>query len=77
VDEVERNDESMIYVVEMEKGKLSRLRMYPTRIDQCQANLAGTYDAKRIAVKMEALCREMETHAQWQEGEGCLEVALA
>ncbi|MGE5610955.1 MAG: CapA family protein [Bacillota bacterium] len=72
VDEIERNDETFIYVVETEQGKLRGVRMYPAMIDRCQVNRTTGNDARRIAVKMEALCREMGTRAEWREG--CLEM---
>ncbi|HEX2972335.1 MAG TPA: CapA family protein [Tepidisphaeraceae bacterium] len=74
VDEVERNDESFIFVVETEQAELKKVRLYPTLIEGCQATLAGYHDATRIAEEMETLCRELGTPTQWIERERCLEV---
>lgn len=61
VDEIEKNDESFIFVLEREPGQPLRLNLYPTYIDQFQANLATFHQQKAILLKMESLCRNLGT----------------
>ncbi len=61
VDEEERNDESFIFAVEVSAGSPRLLRLYPTVISNCQANLASAAHARGIVRKMNELCRQMKT----------------
>ena len=76
VDEVERNDESFIFLIEISDDKTFRLRLYPTVISDFQARLAEKNEARKIAAKMEKLCHEFNTSALWNEKEGYLEILL-
>jgi poly-gamma-glutamate synthesis protein (capsule biosynthesis protein) len=67
VDEVERNDESFIFVLETEDGTPRGLRLHPTVIRNFQARQASRTEGKRIAGKMRQLCRAFHTPANWSD----------
>lgn len=74
VDEIERNDESFIYMLETEDATPRRLRLYPTVIRNFQARRAGVVLGQHIAGKMQRLCRAFHTPAAWCEEEENLAV---
>jgi poly-gamma-glutamate capsule biosynthesis protein CapA/YwtB (metallophosphatase superfamily) len=74
VDEIDRNDESFIFTTEISDDKTFQLRLYPILIRHFQARLAEKNGAKKIALKMEKLCRELNTTARWHEEESYLEI---
>lgn len=76
VDEIERNDESFIFVVETSGGRVTGLRLYPTVISHMQAWLASPRDAVIIAARMQRLCARLGTRALWVEEEHCLEISV-
>ncbi len=76
VDEIERNDESFIFLVTVEKNQVSQISLYPTLIENFQARLATGNEAENIALKMQTLCAEMQTPAEWQEKEKLLRISL-
>lgn len=75
VDDIERNDESLIFTLEVDNGQPRRLVLYPTVIEDFQARLAGPR-SKSIAAKMGALCREMGTKILWLEARKSLIIKL-
>ncbi len=76
IDEIERNDESFIFVVETSGGRIDHIRLYPTVISHMQACLAGPRDAITIAARMQRLCAKIGTRARWVEEERCLEISV-
>ena len=74
VDELERNDESFIFVLETDFARLQRLRLYPIIIGQFQARLARRRESESIVAKMELLCKQFGTRTQWHAAEGYLAV---
>ncbi len=76
VDEVERNDESFIFFVDIGPTGPTRLRLYPTIIAQCQARVAPVSLAGEIAYKMTRLCEKIGTQTLWHEHEGYLEIPI-
>lgn len=76
VDEIERNDESFIFMVKARDGRITGLDLYPTVIDEFKANLAFTPRAELIAAKMKNLCLGFNTHALWNEDKGRLEIRI-
>jgi poly-gamma-glutamate capsule biosynthesis protein CapA/YwtB (metallophosphatase superfamily) len=76
VDGVERNDQSFLFVLELDGGQVQRLRLYPTVIRDFQARRAPSGDAEGIAAKMQRLCSELHTRAIWQGHEQCLSIEL-
>jgi len=72
VDDVERNDESFIFAVEITDGMLKNLRLYPTIIEDFQARLAKRDQALAIAEKMKKLSQEFGTDLAWDKTKRCL-----
>lgn len=69
VDDVERNDESFVWRVEVEDRRLYRLTLIPTVIRACQAGLAQGADRARIVQRMRGLCAALRTEtAETPEG---------
>jgi poly-gamma-glutamate synthesis protein (capsule biosynthesis protein) len=75
VDEVERNDESFIFTVDIHNGHTVGMRLHPTEIVDCQARMAKAGRAEEIAAKMARLCRRFGTPAHWLAKEAVLELA--
>lgn len=61
VDEVERNDESLIFVLDVDRVNGWQLRLYPTEIRRCQARLATSPRKEAIMSKFQTLCHELGT----------------
>jgi poly-gamma-glutamate capsule biosynthesis protein CapA/YwtB (metallophosphatase superfamily) len=76
VDEVERNDESFIFVLDMDDS-MRRIRLYPTVIHDCQARIAGAARAQIIASKMQTLCGKLGTDTQWNARQRLLQIEVA
>jgi poly-gamma-glutamate capsule biosynthesis protein CapA/YwtB (metallophosphatase superfamily) len=74
VDKVERNDESMIFVVNVVGGTVGKLSMYPVVIEQMRVMLADKDRASRIAERMRQLCAALGTLATWDGDHMRLEV---
>jgi poly-gamma-glutamate capsule biosynthesis protein CapA/YwtB (metallophosphatase superfamily) len=74
VDEIERNDESFVFMVEINEEETMGLRLYPTVIRNFQARRASAAEALQIAQKMQRLCHNMNTPTVWNEKEGDLSV---
>ena len=72
MDELERNDQGFVCVVELEGDRVRRLLLYPTVIGEFQARRACPDEAEAIAGKMGGLCAELHTNASWQEEEQAL-----
>lgn len=60
IDEIERNDESFIFVVETSEQNL-KLSLYPTYIHRFQANVAVRERKEAILSKMKELCKNLGT----------------
>lgn len=60
VDEIERNDESFLFILNQE-GNTFSLSLYPTIIQQFQNNLATFSRQKAIISKMQQLCEDLGT----------------
>ncbi len=77
VDDIERNDQSFIYVMEM-AGRIPRgVRLYPTLIRGCHASLAQGVHALNITGKMAELCAAFHTPTLWNPERQCLEIAYS
>lgn len=61
VDDVEKNDESFIFILEKEQDSSLKLYLYPTCISHFQANLASPHLERAILTKMESLCKDLGT----------------
>jgi poly-gamma-glutamate capsule biosynthesis protein CapA/YwtB (metallophosphatase superfamily) len=77
VDEVERNDESFIFVMDAAAGGVREITLYPTMIRRFQAVQASPAEARRIAQKMQALCEDLGAAAEWSDAERCLKISAA
>jgi poly-gamma-glutamate synthesis protein (capsule biosynthesis protein) len=75
VDEIERNDQSFLFVAETEKNQIRTLKLYPTVIRNCQARLAGSPEREEIIQKMQHLCAQLHTRTCWQK-DGYLEIEI-
>lgn len=75
VDQIERNDQSFIFVLKMRDRIWHGLRLYPTLIRDCHASRAKGIHALGISGKMKELCAAFGTHARWNEGQQWLEIA--
>ncbi len=76
VDEIERNDESFLFVVETGGGAVTGLRLYPIVISHMQARRAEPRDAWEIAAKMRRLCNRLGSLAHWIDEENSLEIPV-
>lgn len=76
VDEVERNDQSFIFVVELDPPRFKKITLYPTKIQNFQAVLADEEEAEEISLKMMALCKNLHTSTIWNSKEKLVEVRL-
>ncbi len=61
VDPVQRNDDSCIFCLDYDGGRLRRILLVPTVIRRCQARLAAGSDRGRIVRTMQALCARLGT----------------
>lgn len=59
IDEIERNDESFIFILENEQNSSLKLYLYPTCINQFQVNLASPRRERAILSQMESLCKDL------------------
>lgn len=64
IDETEKNDESFIFILEKEQNSRLKLYLYPTYINQFQANLAPSRLQGAILSKMEGLCKDLGSKLQ-------------
>ncbi len=76
IDEIERNDESFIFVVQTDGNRITGLTLHPTVISHMQARLASPRNAVIIANRMQMLCDRLGTQSRWNEEKRCLEVLL-
>lgn len=59
IDNIEKNDESFIFLLQKGPAAHPQLYLYPTCIDQFQANLAPSHRQKAILSQMESLCKNL------------------
>jgi len=76
VDEIERNDESFIFCLDIKEGRPFKLTLYPTVIDYFQAKLAGDR-APAIAARMSKLCHQFGTDTLWQAKDQSLQILFS
>jgi poly-gamma-glutamate synthesis protein (capsule biosynthesis protein) len=61
VDKEERNDLSFLFVLEGEKGRISRIRLYPVRIEDLSVRLANEQEWQFLTRTMQAKCKAFGT----------------
>ncbi len=76
VDSVERNDQSCVFVLEGSSRGINSVRVYPTKIQQCQARLARGPEMREVARKMQSLCVGFNTSSRWNNAQGYLEAKM-
>jgi poly-gamma-glutamate capsule biosynthesis protein CapA/YwtB (metallophosphatase superfamily) len=76
VDEIERNDQSCVFVVETDGTAISRLLLYPTVIQHFQARRAKNNECRAIGTSMQELCAKLHTATTWDEQEDRLEIRI-
>lgn len=76
VDEIEKNDQSFVFVVETEGNRIKGLKLYPTVIRNMQARKAQGDEKVEIIAKMKDLCNEFDIKSRWREKEGFLEIQI-
>lgn len=74
VDEIEKNDESFIFVVDIESEQKLKIYLYPTCISEFQANLASSYRQKTILSQMADLCKDLGTSLKCHSNCALLEI---
>ncbi len=76
IDEIERNDQSFIFIVEVDPPGFHKITLYPTMIRNCQAVLADdeNLEAEAIALRMMDLCKKLHTSIIWNSEDKFLEV---
>jgi poly-gamma-glutamate synthesis protein (capsule biosynthesis protein) len=77
VDEVERNDESFVWVVVTDERRIIQVLAFPTVIREFQARMAHGREAEVIAAKMAVLSYELGTNSTWHDEAEYLEIAVA
>jgi poly-gamma-glutamate synthesis protein (capsule biosynthesis protein) len=70
VDEVERNDRCLLFILELAQGRPDRLRLQPTVIHDLQARLAVDEERAAILGRMRSLSRELGTDVLTDNGLG-------
>jgi poly-gamma-glutamate capsule biosynthesis protein CapA/YwtB (metallophosphatase superfamily) len=61
VDPVERNDQSCLFCLDYDRGRLRQILLIPTLITRFQARLAGGPGREQIVRKMQTLCAGLGT----------------
>lgn len=74
IDEIEKNDESFIFVLEKEQDASLKLYLYPIFINRFQANLASPQRGSAILSKMEILCKDLGSKLKCYSNYALLEI---
>jgi poly-gamma-glutamate synthesis protein (capsule biosynthesis protein) len=73
VDPLERNDQSCLVTLDLEKNALRSFRLYPTIIQACQARRARRKEARAIAARLQRLSARFKTDLVWDDTDSSLE----
>ncbi|MDW7981972.1 MAG: CapA family protein [Thermomicrobium sp.] len=65
VDEVERNDESFVFIAVIDRAAVTEVRLVPTIIVDFQARRSDPVRAARQCERMRRLCAELGTRVDW------------
>lgn len=74
VDEDTRNDLSFLFVLDVEQGRISRIRLHPVRIEHCRVKLAWRQDAYFLRKSMQAKCAALGTPIAFCDGLGSVTI---
>ncbi|HYM66923.1 MAG TPA: CapA family protein, partial [Patescibacteria group bacterium] len=72
VDPEERNDESLLFSIEAQRGRLTGLELVPTLINECRAELALGLDGARILKQMRRQCGRLGTQMTARDSKGII-----
>lgn len=76
IDELERNDESFVFSIDLDKDARPRgICLWPTIIADRQARMARVR-MRTIAAKMQELCANLKTLAKWSNSDQRLEIRI-
>jgi poly-gamma-glutamate capsule biosynthesis protein CapA/YwtB (metallophosphatase superfamily) len=76
IDEMERNDQGFIYILETEDTRVSSITLYPTLIREFQVVLAREFEAREITEKMAQLCLDFNTPSLFNPTLQTLEIPI-
>jgi len=74
VDKDERNDLSFLFMLEVEKGRIGRIRLYPVRIEDLGIRLANEQEWQFLKRAMQAKCKAFGTAMEGEEKAGTVSV---
>lgn len=74
VDKDERNDLSFLFMLEVEKGRIGRIRLYPVRIEDLGVRLANEQEWQFLKRAMQAKCKALGTAMEGEEKAGTVSV---
>jgi poly-gamma-glutamate capsule biosynthesis protein CapA/YwtB (metallophosphatase superfamily) len=74
IDEIERNDESFVFILDFQDGALRNIFLHPSMIADLRARRADPEEAQRIAMKMRWLCDRLGTPCEWDPAQSRLVV---
>lgn len=74
VDEDERNDLSFLFVLDVERGRIGRIRLHPVRIEDCRVRLARDQDVLFLQKTMQAKCATLGTPIVFRDGIGTVTI---
>lgn len=77
VDEIERNDQSFIFTIEIQGGQVKTIKLIPTIIDNFQALLAEGDEAQNICLKMQTLSAELDIPLEFNTSENQLSFEIS
>lgn len=76
IDEIERNDQSFIFIVEVDPPEFKKITLFPTIIRNYQAKLAKNIVAEEIILKMQNLCNMLKTSSKYSREKKYLEILI-
>jgi len=74
VDKDERNDLSFLFMLEVEKNRIGRIRLYPVRIEDLAVRLANEQEWQFLTRTMQAKCKVFGTTMDIEEQAGTVSV---
>ncbi|HSN05307.1 MAG TPA: CapA family protein [Nitrospira sp.] len=74
VDRDERNDLSFLFVLEVEKARIGRIRLYPVRIEDLGVRVANEQEWQFLKRTMQAKCKAFGTLMEGEGKTGTVEV---
>jgi poly-gamma-glutamate synthesis protein (capsule biosynthesis protein) len=74
VDQDERNDLSFLYIVEVERGRIVRVRLHPVRIEDLSVHLANEQEAAFLKRTMQAKCAAFGTRIEFRDQVGTIAI---